>query len=404
MSEKSSSACLPACLAASKKGSMENPSSAPVELAAHDEARERSSTPPSDVNDLSGENRRLQEEIGRIRQRRRNLRQLRLRQESLLEALHLERNASLLRQEHAILDCVSAMRRKADVDAQLQHSQAWHALSDCFPISTMGAYGTINGLRLGSEAPVLETGKVDSKVSADVAAAAGSASSSPSAQYPPSSDHRESGPLPPYQSAASSTASSSPSSSSASSRVPWSEVNAAFGQVALLLVVMKERPHSGIALRHEIQPMGSTSKIVAGRGGSSNNATGGIGLKGAVAGAAAVGGRGWTYSLHSDDSFQFFGKRNFNSALTSLLECVVDAATCIQDRDRTISLPYEMVPTQATIGGLSFLYSPTPEWTRACKYLLTNLKHLMTYKVLSLTFLRPSNEEGESQDPPGGGG
>jgi Apg6 BARA domain len=361
-----------------------------------DAVQEHNPTGSLDPRDLSGENRRLREEIARIRQRRRYVCEVRRRQESLLEALHRERNASLLRQELAILDYVSVMRRKAELDAHLQHSQAWHALGDCFPISTLGAYGTINGLRLGSEAPVLETGNVDSKVSS----AAAVSSSSSSAPYPHSSGgQRESGPLPSYQStsaAPSSSSSSSSSPSAAPARVPWSEVNAALGQVALLLVVMKEKPHSGISLRHEIQPMGSTSKIVV------SAASGG--LKGAVVGAAG-GGRGWTYNLHSDDSFQFFGRRNFNSALTSLLECVVDAAACIQERDRTISLPHEMVGApDVTIGGLSFLYSPTPEWTRACKYLLTNLKHLMTHKVLSLTFLRPSNGgEGESQDPSDGG-
>jgi hypothetical protein len=64
----------------------------------------------------------------------------------------------------------------------------------------------------------------------------------------------------------------------------------------------------------------------------------------------------------------------------------------LHDVDRTALaalLPYEMrtgggAGSEATIGGLSFLYSPGPEWTRACKYLLTNLKHLMTYRVMYL--------------------
>jgi beclin 1 len=336
-------------------------------------------------------------QIREVRARRRRVRELRARQETLLDALHRERNASLQRREQALLDYASLWTHRASTGSLLRQSLGWNALNDCFPISTCGAYGTISGLRLGSEAPHFEAGTV--------------VDSGQEQEPPPPSSRRSSagtvtnplGDSPFYLSAAAAAASSTVGSTSggtAPARVPWSEVNAALGQVALLLSILRERPYSGIMYRHDIVPMGSASKIVV-HGGSARTAgvfgshpsTSGPGNAGGTNANNSGVGRGWTYNLHSDDSFQFFGKRNFNLALAALLECVIDAASSVRQHDDKTALaallPYEMRcggAGDATVGGLSFVYSPGPEWTRACKYLLANLKHLMTYRVLHLNF------------------
>jgi hypothetical protein len=180
---------------------------------------------------------------------------------------------------------------------------------------------------------------------------------------------------------------------------------------------MRERPHSGIAYRHDIVPMGSATKVVLTSGSGGVGGGGRAGGGGAFAyrhaspsapgAAAAAAGRGWTYNLHSDDSFQFFGKRGFNFALAALLECAIDAASSVRLHDDKTALaallPYEMRSAgvgsgDATVGGLSFLYGPGPEWTRACKYLLANLKHLVTYRVLHLNFSAGPEDGGDDND------
>jgi len=200
------------------------------------------------------------------------------------------------------------------------------------------------------------------------------------------------------------------SSAAAQRRVPWSEINSALGQLALLLSVLEREPHCGIRYRHRIVHQGSTSKIGIRR-------TGGGLLLGAVAPHAAATSPSFDlddedlsslslYNLYSDDSFQFFGRRNFNIALECLAECVIDAATAIQKRDRTITLPHEILEKNAlpsssnntktgttatasnevTIGGIPVTYGADggTEWTTAMKYLLTDVKHLLTFRVFAL--------------------
>jgi len=77
------------------------------------------------------------------------------------------------------------------------------------------------------------------------------------------------------------------------------------------------------------------------------------------------------YNLYSDDSFQFFGKRNFNKALNCMVECVADAAEAIQQRDRTIAVPHAIDKKRdvITVGGIPVAYGTDGvEWTRAMKY------------------------------------
>ena len=92
------------------------------------------------------------------------------------------------------------------------------------------------------------------------------------------------------------------------------------------------------------------------------------------------------YNLfYAEDSFQFFGRRNFNTALDGLFRCLKDAADVAASRDQTISLPYDvLIPVgrgDITIGGLPISYDVATGdvWTRAMKYLLTNLKWLQAF-------------------------
>jgi beclin 1 len=295
-------------------------------------------TPPNDLDaaSLDLENGRLQHHLASLRSQRRQAREMHQQQEDLYASLQDKLNLCNLEQEQALLDFRSAVYQNRRASSLLKVAQQWSVISDCFQISHRGPFGTINGLRLGAEAPNEDL----SDLSDDCAAAPTAATRRPFALMEPRV------------------------APSPSIRVPWIEINAALGHVALLLATLESRPHVGITLRHTIVPMGSYSKVGIRRGDSVS-----------------------LYNLYSDDSFQFFGKRNFNTALQCLVECVVDAAEAIQKCDRTIAVPHVIDKQRdaITVGGLSIAYGAEGiEWTRAMKYVLTDIKHLMTYRALSL--------------------
>jgi hypothetical protein len=102
-------------------------------------------------------------------------------------------------------------------------------------------------------------------------------------------------------------------------------------------------------------------------------------------------------------------KRNFDIALQLLLGSVYDLCKIIHDRDRTVYIPYDMNLKQWTIANIPITYFSGPttsdsrsnsaangntnatnvhehdeQWTRAMKYLLSNLKHAMSYRGIGL--------------------
>lgn len=256
-------------------------------------------------------------------------------------------NASCLRQQQALIDFRAAVVRKEATQSLLKLALQWNSY-DCFRIWHRGPFVTMNGLRLGAEATYLLS-------EAEITTAMTKAST-----VRTSEGRRQ------FLSFTNST--SEPSSptqlivpTSTVTKVAWNEINAALGFLALLLSVLEQKPHSGIKYQFEIVYQGSTSKIGVRRGESLT-----------------------LYNLHSDDGFQFFGKRSFNTAIQCLVQCVMDAAESIQKRDPTISLPHAIerpARGEFTIGGLllSFGVDGT-EWTRAMKYLLTDVKQLMVFR------------------------
>ena len=96
------------------------------------------------------------------------------------------------------------------------------------------------------------------------------------------------------------------------------------------------------------------------------------------------------HPLHFDESsfvlFKGGALRQFNLGLGALLECLVELGHYQQARDKTLSMPHEIdlsgdVPT---IGGLPWQYneaSTAVDFTRAGKYLLTNLQWLVAHAV-----------------------
>lgn len=371
-----------------------------------------------DTDSIELENRALRQTWLELRRVRRNVEQALQENKDWQRDLQHQLNAAELYQEQQLLEFQSLVSRQRTLSRLLHHSQRWNALNDCFRIATKGAYATINGLRLGADAPVLECGNVDAMQVVVGAPLTSSNGQQASMTSPPAAG----GPFSFFASFPGGSDPSSASMTSASSpathhhKVPWSEINAALGHVVLLLSELQHRlnrcntssvagatttavatatnpassspdPHSTNAsllrYRHDLLPLGSTSKI---------------GIRKSPGMAPT-----WYNLWYSDETFQFFGRRNFNVALTGLMECVWDAVHIVQQHDRTVALPHDLVlpsqhsptvrgavtPTEIVIDGLPVSYFGADgrcggvEWTRAMKYILTNLKYLLTVRLVT---------------------
>ena len=227
-------------------------------------------------------------------------------------------NEASRRRSEAVAEYRSAVYQQKLSSNRLELAQKWNVTNDCFYIWHRGPFGVINGLRLGSEVATIPVDQ--DEIAAPTTALVANTTIT----------------------------------------VPWAEINSALGLVALLLSTLMQKPHSGFRFKNEIVAMGSTSKIGLRRGDTVTY-----------------------YDLFTDDNFHFFGKRNFNIALTGLVRCLAEAEETVQDRDRTIALPYPIDASprgEMTVGGLPIAYGPGGEqWTRAMKYLLTDLKWLVAY-------------------------
>jgi len=259
----------------------------------------------------------------------------------------------------------SATSGRASAEAQLAALRTLDVTNDCFHIWHRGPYGTINGLRLGTD--ISPASSLSAGGGGGGQGSAGNASSDGGGGAFDLSSM--------VAGAAASFFSDQNTSSSGggnnniafvSFKVPWSETNAAIGQVVLLLSVLQKKPNSGIVFKtHELIPLGACSKV----------------------GVRHTDGRATTeYGLfYSDESFSFFGKRNFNTALGGLFYCLKDVINVAARRDRTLTLPHEVIiPSgrgEITIGGLPIAFdgSNGESWSKAMKYLLTDLKWLVAF-------------------------
>jgi Apg6 BARA domain len=220
--------------------------------------------------------------------------------------------------------------------------------------------------------------------------------------------------------------------------VPWPEINAALGQVALLLSTLQQH----LANSSELSTSGRDGTRTSGASGDPTKP-----LRTTPTNSAAVASSIWKYEIicrgstsqiglrkfppssmtyynlyYTEQSpnataaaLQWLGvhspTRHFNVAMTLLLDCVATLAACISDRDGAVQIPHAMSVRRGTIGGCSVTRfttnssntksstSAAPDlqqdqedaetWTRAMKYLLTNLKHLMAYKAVGLWTTAP---------------
>lgn len=178
---------------------------------------------------------------------------------------------------------------------QLEKLRKTNVYNDTFHISHDGPFGTINGLRLGS----LET-----------------------------------------------------------IRVPWQEINAALGNVVLLLATVVTKLN--IKLQgYRLKPMGSTSRIEK----YERDITNASKPKVTILEAFSSG----EYQIE-----RLFNHSKLDNCMVALLDILSQVAEKLREFDSSIDIPYKM--NKDKIGNLSVrLSSKTAdeEWTNACKFLLT---------------------------------
>ena len=231
-----------------------------------------------------------------------------------------------------------------------------NVLNDSFYIWYSGPYATINNFRLGS------IGSTSATLNHE--------SSSPSHQSQTPS-------------------SSSPSSTISTQQqqleqpIDWNEVNAALGQAALAIDIVAQLIKYSFK-KYDVHPMGSYSTIIP------------------IQHTATVYGghdKSTHLNLYTDGSvsFSLFPKRNFNTALTGFVTCIEELGAYVCTHDPTLTLPYVIDVKAGKISDVSFLLSHTSTssssgshiedeaWTRAMKYLLTDIKWILAWTAKHLS-------------------
>jgi len=428
--------------------------------------KEMESNKNTEVEDLSHD----EEEKKEILELRRRLDSLRRRRRRIQQTTQIEcsnqhsrlvekLNKSLRDRDQIVDKYLNVLKERDSVERYLECAKRWNVLDDCFPIWIDGKCGfaTINGCRLGAEAPPLPTEMLIAARGQPINESAGRWGASGTNNVTKNGNRLDAN-SPPRRRILGLFGGNDYANNSGSipekelsiptvlepTRVPWLEINAALGHACLLLKRIQEsftkNGGNGMRFTHELHPMGATSKI----GIRFYSPMSGTGVLAAAAGlgnilsngnsnknendAAAGFGPPVIYNLFFEEAsgFSFFknNTRNFNWALQAFLQCIAEAAA--QQADKTIAIPHAIQHKKSTstanknnnghidnsvnhlnggewtIGGLSICYvshlqngegggdstnagstnksstnSAALEWTRACRYLLTDLKWLV---------------------------
>ena len=338
---------------------------------------------------------------------------------------------------------LSAWKGRNSVHFFLDCSRRWNVVNDCFPIWIDGksAFATIHGCRIGVEATplsndILIAARERSKNSGKWVILGGI--NRQNAASPPRRSRL--GLFGSNNDNANQHANNNNSvrgSISEPIRVPWIEINAALGHACLLLKILQEsskRTGNKMQFTHELHPMGATSKIGI-RFGPSGVLAAAAGILNGSSNEIDTNSPPVVHNLFYEEasslSLGFFKKndRYFNWAIQAFLQCIAEAAA--QQADKTIAIPHAIRHEKAfnntnnntdknvekrpnylnggewTIGGLSICCNAQQqtvgtasaegkiglgigrkttatnsshlEWTRACRFLLTDLKWLVAY-------------------------
>lgn len=155
-------------------------------------------------------------------------------------------------------------------------------------------------------------------------------------------------------------------------KVIWPEINAALGQIVLLLVFLLKRLNLKSST-YKLVPMGSQSQII-----KFNTV---VPLEDGIPSGQTTKSK-TVLNLYSSDEFSLGKLFNFNKldvSMISLLDIVSQIEHRMRSLDNSIELPYKISPNKTSIGGKSIRVTSNAEWTQGCKFLLTDLKWMLTF-------------------------
>ncbi|XP_031617854.1 beclin-1-like protein [Contarinia nasturtii] len=139
-----------------------------------------------------------------------------------------------------------------------------------------------------------------------------------------------------------------------SAPVDWSEINAAWGQTALLLSALARKVNLTFE-RYRLVPYGNHSYI-------------------------EVLENGKELPLYGTGGFRFFWDTKFDAAMVAFLDCLAQFKDEVEKGDKDFCLPYRIDKgkIEDTSTGSSYSikiqFNSEEQWTKALKFLLTNLK------------------------------
>ena len=147
----------------------------------------------------------------------------------------------------------------------------------------------------------------------------------------------------------------------------WSEINAAWGQTALLLWALARKVNITFN-KYQVVPYGAFSYV---KNLSDDK----------------------TLPLYGSGGFRMIFDSKFDMAMVAYLDCLNQFANEVQ-RHGAFSLPYEMDKGKIrdTNSGqwhsIKLQFNSEENWTKALRYMLTNLKWVIFYRLFALTSYR----------------
>lgn len=140
--------------------------------------------------------------------------------------------------------------------------------------------------------------------------------------------------------------------------VEWNEINAAWGQTVLLLHTMASKLKYRFA-RYRLVPNGSHSRLEK----TDDSST--------------------SLQLSSSGGFKLFSDSKFDAAMVAFLDCLQQFKTHVESQDHHFKLPYRI--NKDKIGdnhgehSIKFQGNHEETWTKALKFMLTNLKWCLAW-------------------------
>lgn len=189
-------------------------------------------------------------------------------------------------------ECAAVNASIQYVTQQLSRLKTTNVMNDTFHIGEDGPFGTINGFRLGRMAP---------------------------------------------------------------HKVSWDEINAAWGQVCLLMDIITTKGNFHLS-QYRIIPRGSFSVVIR----KQDQAQ--LELSGSEGGISI-----------------FFTGRRFDQAMVAFLACVRDVYSQIVKQDPQFRIPYPIVEDKVGSLSVKLQFNQDERWTKALKFLLIDIKWILEY-------------------------